>query len=205
MSDTRIRKGEIGLLISTIGQTLVKYRHDPFINTPTFSIQGEVFFSNEIIQIKCDEYPYDFFEAGKEDISALSVSIIKKDEAVSAGIGIKQIDFPVNEVVRDVWIVDDSIQEYVKRKPGQTYQLTRGIVFVLEDCQLAFEKGVWLSLEIIPHKGKEVISKFAPLGKDLDGWPTGCMSKNKRTVYSLLDGRIVSEEKNETQENPDAD
>lgn len=205
MSDTRIRKNEIALLKSTIGQKLIKYRHDPFFNTPTFSIQGEVFFSNVILRIKCDEYPFDFFEAGTEDISALSLSIIKEKEAVSAAIGIKQIDFPVNEEVHDIWIVEDDIQEFVKGKPGQTYQLTRGIVFVLEDCQLAFEKDVWLSVEIIPHKGKDVLSKFDPLGNDLGGWPKGCISKNKRTVYSLLDGRIVSEEENESHEDPDAD
>jgi hypothetical protein len=205
MSDTRIRSNEIDLLKGTIGQKLIKYRHDPFFHTPTFSIQGEVFFSNAIFKIKCDEHPYDFFEAGKEDISALSFSIIKEDEAVSAAIGIKQLDFPVNEEVHDIWIVEDSIQEYVKEALGQTYQLTRGIVFILDDCQLAFEKDIWLSVEIIPHRGKEVLSKFDPLGNDLEGWPKGCMSKNKRTVYSLLDGRIVSEEKNETYEDPDAD
>ena len=68
-----------------------------------------------------------------------------------------------------------------------------------------FEKDIWLSVEIYPHKGDDVLKDFQRLGADLNGWPKGCMSKNKRTAYSLLDGRVIFEEANETGEDPLAD
>jgi hypothetical protein len=205
MCDKRLTEDEKRLLASFIGSRLVKYRHDPFFVTPSFATQVEFFFESKIVLLKSDEQPMDFFGAEDEEVSTFSLYIIEEKEAISALVGVKQVDFPVGEVIKDIWVADEKIQEFVQGKPGEIYELTRGIVFVFDDMQIGFEKDSWLLEEIIPHKGKKVLSKFDQLGNDLGGWPTGCMSKNKRTVYSLLDGRIVSEEKNETQENPDAD
>ncbi len=205
MSDTRLNAEEKALLKSTIGKALVKYRHDPFAVTPSFTMHGEVFFEGLILSLWCDEHPIDFFESGKEGVSSLSVRQIEEKDAVSALEGVEQIDFPVGQKVKDVLLVEESIQEFVNGVPGETYRLTRGIVFVLEDIEIGFEKDVWLSVEIYPHKGKNVAESFDKLGGDLSGWPKGCMSKNERVVYSLSDGRIVSTERNETGEDPCAD
>lgn len=205
MSDLRINGEAKSLLKSVIGGKLIKYRHDPFTITPSFTIQGEVFFEDKILRVRSEEMAADFFEAGEEEISALFVEKIAEEDAMSACIGIKQIDFPVGEKVKDIWIVDEKIQEFVDNKPGERYDLTRGVVFILEDMQLGFEKDIWLSVEIYPHKGDDVLKDFQRLGADLNGWPKGCMSKNKRTAYSLLDGRVIFEEANETGEDPLAD
>ena len=205
MSDLRIDGNAKGLLRSTIGETLIKLRHDPFTTTPSFTAQGELFFEGKILRIRSEETLADFFEAGKEEISALFIDEIREEDAVSAFIGIEQIDSPIGKKVKDVWVVDEEIQEFSKGEPGEIYCLTRGIIFVLEERQLAFEKGIWLSEEVFLNEGTDVLEEFKKLGTDLDGWPKGCMSKNGRIAYSLLDGRGVAEEANETGEDPFAE
>lgn len=205
MNDLRINEEAKTLLKSVIGGKLIKYRHDPFTITPSFTIQGEIFFEDKIIRVRSEETIADFFEAGEEEISALFIEKIAEEDAVSACIGVKQIDFPVGEKVKDVWVVDEEIQEFVGNKPGEIYDLTRGIIFILEDMQLGVEKDIWLSVEIYPRKGDDVLKDFQRLGTDLKGWPKGCMSKNKRTVYSLLNGYVISEEANDSGEDPATD
>ena len=51
-----------------------------------------------------------------------------------------------------------------------TFLLTRGIVFDLGDRQIAFEKDIWFSEEIIVHRGYNLTGCFSSTENFGDDW-----------------------------------
>jgi hypothetical protein len=176
------------LLCGLIGHAMTQYRHDPFLYTSTFTRQGEIFFEDRVVMLKSQSVPVDFFFWGPDDVSKFSIQSIKKEEAVSALKGAKQIDFPVNETVIDVLLVEDDIKQ---KKDGKTvfeYCFAKGVIFVFKDRQIAFERqGEYFSEEIRPIKTNgNAISMFEPTKSGEDVWVEGQATEHSRNVTSLM-------------------
>jgi hypothetical protein len=175
------------LLCGLIGHTMTQYRHDPFLYTNTFTRQCEIFFEDIVVMLKSQSVPVDFFFWGSDDVSKFSIQPIKKEEAVSALKGTKQIDFPVNETVIDVLLVEDDIKQKKDGKAIFEYRFAKGIVFVFKDRQIAFERqGEYFSEEIRPIKTNgSAISMFEPTKSGEDVWVEGQATEHSRNVTSL--------------------
>ena len=71
----------------------------------------------------------------------------------------------------------------------QTYdvQTVRGLILDLGDHQIAFEKPVWFSEDIIIRKGYDLIDTFSPVEEitKRENWEDGYIMKCKRTMIPL--------------------
>ena len=76
--------------------------------------------------------------------------------------------------------------------------LTRGIIFDFGNHQVSFEKGAWLSEQIIIRKGYDLLSEFTPKANRLEsnGWLYRILDSDKETVcISVRRGDYISDEK----------
>lgn len=181
--DIRLKPEEVSKLRSLIGKELSAYWHDEFHYTQS---------SSQIVKIVAGDkeyYIYSFAEeldyfGSSEDVAVWSLSdekfpIVDKKTFVKT---------PVNETIKGITLIQEN--QCVFDENGQTYDvwLTRGIVFDLGDRQIAFEKDVWFSEEIIVHRGYELLTKFAStkdFGKEWD--------KSVRTECSRIEEKIALE------------
>lgn len=95
---------------------------------------------------------------------------------------------PVNETIKEIILIQEN--QRVFDDAGQTYDvwLTRGIVFDLGERQLAFEKDVWFSEEIIVHSGYEFSTRFSSTDRFGLAW-----EKSIKTECSRIEEKIMPE------------
>ena len=69
----------------------------------------------------------------------------------------------------------------------QTYDvwLTRGIIIDVGDRQIAFEKDVWFSEEIIVHRGYELSKEFSPTEDFCVHWDSSVKAECSREAVVL--------------------
>ncbi len=116
-------------------------------------------------------YIYSFTEekdyfGSPEDVAAWTVS----DEKLPVIEKKSFIKTPINETIIGISLIQEN--QKVFENDEQTYDvlLTRGIVFDLGDRQIAFEKDIWFSEEIIVHRGYNLMGCFSSVGNFGDDW-----------------------------------
>ncbi len=177
--DIRLNEKEEKLMKDLIGKRLQSYLHDEFKFTPS---------SSQAIQIVMEEdkpyYLYSFAELQdyfgvQEDVAVWSfqdkpLPIIEKKNFIKT---------PVGEIIQNIVLVQENQRVYSENKQTYDVWLTRGIIIDLGDHQIAFEKDVWFSEEIIIHKGYNLETLFSSVdnfGKDWDeSVRTECSRINK--------------------------
>lgn len=181
--DIRLKADELSMLRSMIGRELTAYMHDEFLYTQS---------SSQVMVIVVEGVPYylySFTEAldyygTVEDVAVWTVS----DEKYPVVDKKSFVQTPVNETIKGISLIQENQRMYCDA--GQTYDvwLTRGIIFDLGDRQIAFEKDVWLSEEIMVHNGCDLAGKFAPAERFGQDW-----DKTVRTECSRVEEPVIPE------------
>lgn len=178
--DIRLKADEISLLRFMIGKEFSVYMHDEFRYTQS---------SSQVVAVVIDGlsfYLYSFTEAldyfgTTEDVAVWTVS----DEKYPIVDKKSFVHTPVNEIIRGITLIQENQRVFDKDEQLYDVWLTRGIVFDLGNRQIAFEKAVWFSEEIIVHRGLDLTERFSPVdsfGKDWD--------KSVSTECSRIEERI---------------
>ena len=141
-----------------IGCELNKILHDEF--TFTNSVYGKVtlFINNETFNIINQTEVVEFY-GEKEDIALLSLKKAEKNDIGSFLENKKQVYTPINKIITSI----DIINYYVYLDAdGDEYDntWTEGVIFNLNDSQLAFERSGSFAEMIGIYKGYDLISKF---------------------------------------------
>ncbi len=167
--DIRLNSTEVNLLKSLIGKRLQCYLHDEFMFTPS---------STQAIQLIMEDdkpyYLYSFTEPQDYFGTQEDVAIWTFQENRLPIIESKQfIKVPVGEIIHSIILVQEN-QRLYNDDNEQTYDvwLTRGIIISFGDHQVAFEKDIWFSEEIIVHKGYDLVNQLSStdsFGEDWDG------------------------------------
>jgi len=178
--DIRLKQSEVNLLCSMIGKNLIAIMHDEFRFTPTSSQVVEMVTEND------SSYLYSFTECHdyygkKEDVAVWSLSdtklpIIDRKSFVRT---------PVNEVVKGITLIQENQRMFEKGEQTYDVWLTRGIIIDVGDRQIAFEKDVWFSEEIIVHRGYELSKEFSPNDDFCDHWDSSVKAECSREAVVL--------------------
>lgn len=176
---------EIYILKNLTGKELTKYRHDEFFLGKGIILgNAEFFIENKVYTVTNYIHNLPFFW-GEEDICNLGFKEIKAEDAKSYCLGEKQIDFPLNKIIKDIIVVNDSVEEFENKKSQFLYKFTRGIIFVFDDIEISFEKETWMSEYILVKKGNNILSQFRSPNCDLSDWAENQDSKSNREIIHL--------------------
>lgn len=180
--DVRLKAEEIQILQATIGSILNKIEHDEFMFSNT---------SSQVVKFVLDDslfYLYSFTEAldyfgAEEDVAVWSIE--KKELPFIASKDF--ISTPIREKVTSVQIVQEHQELFENNQKIYDVWVTRGIIIGFKDHELAFEKPIWFSEDIVIRKGYNLIEKFQPVEEICkDGkWKDGVKMVCSREVITL--------------------
>lgn len=183
--NTCLKDDKISTLRNLIGKQLNKYRHDEFFLGKGIIVgNAEFFVDNKVYAVTnyCHGAPFFW---GDEDICDMDFKEIREEDAKSYCENVKQIDFPLNKTIKDIAIVNDQVEEFENGAPKFNYKFTRGIIFIFDDVELAFEKDNWMQELIDVHKGKNVLDEFQSPDEELSEWAENQKSINTREIIHL--------------------
>ena len=156
--DIRFKSSEMQLLQSIIGNKITSISHDRFMFVNA---------SSQVVQINSTNgefYLYSFCEPLEYFGTTEDVAVWSLEEKRYKVVDSKDfIDNPINEVVKNIFLIQENQRLYKNRKQIYDVWLTKGIIFDFGTYQLSFEKAIWFSEEIYIQKGYDLIEKFAPV------------------------------------------
>lgn len=179
--DIRFNDQEVQLLKEMIGKRLQSYRHNEFQYTNTAS---------QIVQITTegdvDHYLYSMTErldyfGTCEDVAVWSIS----REKLPFVDKLHFISNPVGENIQGISLVQENQCVFTGQKQLYDVWLTRGLIIDLPGHQIAFEKDVWFSEEIIVHKGYSLLDQFVPANQFGKNWDDSIRTECERTIITL--------------------
>jgi len=180
--DIRLKQSEIELLKSMVGHRLIALYHDAFVFTNT---------SSEIVQVEADNliaYLYSFVEPvehfGSIEDTAIWTYETEKYPALDSKHFIKS---PVQEIITKIELVQENQKLSINGEFKYNFDLTRAIIFTLESgFQIALQKDVWFSEEIIILKGYNLIDKINEKNDFLnESWGASCVPESNRIVENI--------------------
>lgn len=183
--DVRFDAQTMDLMQSLLGSTLIKYKSDPFIFSPSvFGIVGivtdrvSVAFTNSIKVM-------DYYGA-LEDVAVFQAEPRDEEDFNSMMVGAVMVDTCINGRIMAVDIVNE--HQKLFKNEMQTYDVwtIRGVIFRLEDgLELSLEKNVWFSEMITIKKGYNLIDDFAPITEFEEDWDEGYRGECTREIITL--------------------
>lgn len=178
--DIRLKTNEIDMLRAMIGREFSAYLHDEFQYTQSSSQAVEIIIGNESYYIYSFTEENDYF-GSTEDVAVWSVS----DEKYPIIDSKTFTRTPINETIKAITLVQENQRVYDGNEQIYDVWLTRGIIFDFGDRQVAFEKDIWFSEEIIVHRGYELIEHFASVNDFGNDW-----EKSLKTECSRINEEI---------------
>ena len=182
---------EIQLFKLLIGQKLEKVRHDRFDFSNTSYRRVTLFVDDKAYELINDIEETDFMW---DDYGDEAIAVFKFEKTNDMGIdynyGIenypKQIENPVNEIIKDIIIIEDNVKAFDKATNNfvSEYDYVKGIIVVLDGFSYCFTRDVWFSEEIRINKGENPQSKVGNINDDWE-WGEDRYSINSRTFKSL--------------------
>ncbi len=179
--DIRIKGDSLTFLKASVGKTMKCVYHDPFSFTNS---------SSQAVKIELDDmqyFLYSFTEemdyyGSEEEVAVWSV----EDKEYPLIKSKSFITFPINETIKGITLINENQCLYDHDEQIYDVYLTRGIIFDLGSHQIAFEKAVWFSEDIIIHKGYNLVDKFAPCELFGNGaWEANISGKCKRESITI--------------------
>lgn len=182
--DIRLKSDEVSMLRSMIGKELSAYMHDEFIYTSS---------SSQVVEVVVDDKPFfiysfteelDYFGTS-EDVAVWTISCEKYPVVDKK----KFVKIPVFDTIKGITLIQEN--QRVFSGEDQTYNvwLTRGIVFDLGERQVAFEKDIWFSEEIIVHCGYELSSLFSTADRFGKDWDSSLRPECTRFEEKIISGK----------------
>ena len=167
--DVRFDDKTMQCLKSMIGQKFIKYRCDPFKFTNSVYLTVGIFIGAQTYELKNEIQVLDYY-GQLEDVAVLTLQTTTEEKLKSGIMDGKQIDMPIGEKIKEIHLINENQRIYQKGKQSYDVWLTRGIIFVLSDREVSFEKEIWFSEDININRGYDLINTFASTDKFLEGW-----------------------------------
>ena len=95
------------------------------------------------------------------------------------------ISNPIDEVIEKVVVVQENQRLYENNRLLYDVWITRGLIFDFGDHQISFEKGPWLSEQIVIRKGYNLISEFTPESKIMEPFSNNGVMNCERTIITI--------------------
>lgn len=180
--DIRLKAEDVQILQSIIGSILNKIEHDEFMFSNTSSQVVKFVLEDSFFYLYSFTEELDYFGA-EEDVAVWSVE--KKELPF-----VTEKDFvstPIKEKVTSVQIVQEHQELFENNQKTYDVWVTRGIIIDFEDHELAFEKPIWFSEDIVIRKGYNLIEKFQPVEEicKAENWKDGVKMLCSREVITL--------------------
>lgn len=185
-------KQEEALLKTLVCKTISKIRHDRFDNANVSFLRVTFFIKDDgVYELENCIEPTDFMwdDYGEEDVAVFKFHKVD-DKGIDYKYGFnnypKQIEMPIDELIKDIVIVEDSVKAYNKsnNKLVSEYDYVKGVIFVFADYKYCFSRGAWFSDDIVINKGVNPENKIGSIDKGWE-WGEDRYSINKRTFRSL--------------------
>lgn len=179
--DIRLKPNEIAILKSFIGNKIRSYQHYEFNFTPTSSQAVSIFMNDDKTY-----YLYSFTESQDyfgtpEDVAMWSFT----DERLPIIDHKNFISTPVDEVIKGIKIIQENQRVFKGEEQIYDVWVTRGIIIDLGDREIAFEKDIWFSEQIVVHRGYDLISQFAPAERFGENWDSNVRTECNRFVVDV--------------------
>ncbi len=180
--DIRLNTDARQILGSCIGKSLSSMEHDEFFFTNSSSQAVRLNIDSKKIYIYSFTEQLDYF-GSLEDVAVWSV------ERVELPIIQKKsfIEIPILHAVTDVILVQENQSLFEQETQLYDVWITRGIILELDDLQIAFEKPIWFSEDIIIRRGYDLIETFRPVDEitNANNWLEGTTMKCARFLEKL--------------------
>lgn len=175
--DIRLNVNEVSLLRSMIGKEFSSFLHDEFNYTQSSSQVIELVISGKSYYIYSFTEEKDYFGSA-EDVAVWTISdrklpIVDKKSFIKT---------PVNETIIGISLIQENQAVFEKDEQIYDVWVTRGIVFDLGDRQIAFEKDIWFSEEIIVHRGYNLADCFSSTDSFGDDWEKSVRTECRREI-----------------------
>ncbi len=179
--DMRLKSNEIDILKSFIGNKMISYQHDEFASTPTSSQAVSILMNNDKTF-----YLYSFTESHDYFGTSEDVAVWSFTEERLPIIDHKSfLSTPVDEVIKGIQVVQENQRVFCGSEQTYDVWVTRGIIIDLGNREIAFEKDIWFSEQIVVHRGYDLISKFAPAERFGENWDNNVRTECIRSILDL--------------------
>lgn len=178
--DVRFSESKMKIIKNMIGKRLIKYMHDPFeFSTSVYGIVGLCLEEENVVITNLTEVR-DYYGT-EEDVAVLKIEQTDESEIHSFIEGESMIETPVNSLVEQIIIVNENQSLFKDGVQIYDVNLTRGIIFVMEDgLQISFEKNIWFSEDITIQRGYNLIDTYSPESEFCENWELPYVAKCER-------------------------
>ena len=168
ITDTLMSAEEINLLADMVGKTFESYSCDEFVFSPAvYQIVG-LHVGGRAFVLLNEMQENDYFGEG-DDVPVINAKEAAPDEIRSHVVGGMLVDTPIDQVIEDIIVFEDT--EYMS-KDGEDpyrYNFTAAIVFVLFDRQVVFERDCWFSEDFLIYRGPDALQKIKTANENASG------------------------------------
>ena len=182
--DKRFQNSVLLMLRGLIGKRLMGYKCDPFrfsnmvYKKIGFQIEGNAYLLKNEISLQ----PY---FGVLEDICDFDFIHVQDQDICSGIAGVTQIAMPVDALITQISILNESRSMYAAGALVDEYHFVRGVVITVEDGrEYSFEKSDDFSEEIIIRRGNHLLDQFSPIEQGVDA-ETGMDFRVTRAVQMI--------------------
>jgi len=188
--DTRFSEENMNTLRSMLGQTMLKYKCDPFIfSTSVYGIVGIIFQDHAFAFTNTVEAA-DYY-GNTEDVAFFRLTPASESEIQSRIQDEEMIEVAVNNEIAEIQVINEHQMLFENDLPTYDIWLTRGVIFKFVDgLELSFEKNVWFSEDITVEKGYNLITRFSSVNEFIENWDGKYRGECTRETISLAKASI---------------
>lgn len=168
------------LLKGLIGTEFVSFTAENFHFDNTVFGQVKISGSQSIVFINAVLQVVDYYGA-PEDVCILDVSTEPSisDDKYFDGL----TTTPIHRNIKEIHVVQEQQELFEHNKKIYNVEITRGIVFVMEDgYEVAFEKTSPFTELIAISRGKDLIQGFTPIDRIAEGFTNECTMTVTRSI-----------------------
>ena len=168
-----------------IGKTFNKYRSDEFVfNNSVTGVVG-IFVDEKVYEFRNEQKSVDYF-GNQDDYAVFDISASSKSKIKSFFDNTKQIDTPINQIIKKITIINENQQIFENGTQTYNVWLTRGVIFDLGDREIAFKKDTCpFSEEIEIYRGYDLISKFPQNTDFFESWNSSTSPKSENHIVNI--------------------
>ena len=180
--DVRLKNEDIRILQAAVGKDLDRIEHDEFVETNTSSQAVRFVLGDARFYLYSFTEPLDYYGA-EEDVAVWSV----KEKEYLLIVNKSFVSTSIQEKITAIHIVQEHQRLFENSQQTYDVWVTRGIIIDFGDHELAFEKPIWFSEDILIHKGNNLIERFQPVEEICKSgkWKDGITMECSREIMTL--------------------
>lgn len=163
-----------------IGTTFQKYCQRPFVFTNSVTQKLELHIDNSIYELNNYTEPLDYYGA-LDDVAVLHLEEKEHECLIDPTL----IDISVNEIIKEIHVIQENQRLFKNGKQIYDVWLTRGIIFVFDTYEISFEKDIWFSEEIYINRGYDLINTFANVNRFCTDWDSEYRPECSREIIII--------------------